>query len=339
MNATAGIIIAIGAVVVLAALAFVTLARRSDVRGAGALSGETRKRDEAARARARRAAEADAREAGDPASRGTVGEPASRGTAGEPASRGTAGEPASRGTAEPVLVGASVARTAAEAEAEGAVARRGTAIVPISTDTGLTPWLAPDPEVIGVSRRQFFNRSIIALMGATIGTFSAGSFVAFLWPTKTGGFGGRVSVGALNDILSTIDTGDGFFYAPEARAWITRYPAEAIPKAEVAYQPALLPGIQRGVIASYQKCPHLGCRVPSCPSSQWFECGCHGSQYNHVGEKKGGPAPRGMDHFAVDFEIDQVVVDTGTVWQGQPIGTNTTGQEAEGPHCVGAAEH
>ena len=34
MNATAGIIIAIGAVVVLAALAFVTLARRSDVRGA-----------------------------------------------------------------------------------------------------------------------------------------------------------------------------------------------------------------------------------------------------------------------------------------------------------------
>jgi cytochrome b6-f complex iron-sulfur subunit len=24
---------------------------------------------------------------------------------------------------------------------------------------------------------------------------------------------------------------------------------------------------------------------------------------------------------------------------GMPIGTNTTGQEAEGPHCVGAAEH
>jgi cytochrome b6-f complex iron-sulfur subunit len=303
MNATAGIIIAIGAVVVLAALAFVTLARRSDVRGAGALSGETVKRDEAARARARRAAEADAREAGE---------------------------------LVPVGVGA---RTAAEAEAEGVVARRGTAIVPVSTDTGLTPWLPPDPEVIGVSRRQFFNRSIIALMGATLGTFAAGSFVAFLWPTKTGGFGGRVSVGGLNDILATIDTGDGFFYAPEARAWITRYPAEAIPKAEASYQEALLPGIQSGVIASYQKCPHLGCRVPSCPSSQWFECGCHGSQYNRVGEKKGGPAPRGMDHFAVDFEGEQVIVDTGTVWQGVPIGTNTTGQEAEGPHCVGAVEH
>ena len=30
-----------------------------------------------------------------------------------------------------------------------------------------------------------------------------------------------------------------------------------------------------------------------------------------------------------------VVIDTGTVCPGPPIGTNTTGQEAEGPHCIG----
>ncbi|TPW15854.1 MAG: putative iron-sulfur protein [Acidimicrobiaceae bacterium] len=85
----------------------------------------------------------------------------------------------------------------------------------------------------------------------------------------------------------------------------------------------------------YQKCPHLGCRVPSCTSSQWFECPCHGSQYNRVGEKKAGPAPRGMDHFALTISSSgDVVIDTGTVYPGQPIGTNTTGQEAEGPHCV-----
>ena len=49
MNATAAIFIAIAVVGVLAAIAFVTLARRSDVRGAGALSAETVARDEAAR--------------------------------------------------------------------------------------------------------------------------------------------------------------------------------------------------------------------------------------------------------------------------------------------------
>ena len=79
--------------------------------------------------------------------------------------------------------------------------------------------------------------------------------------------------------------------------------------------------------------------MPSCATSQWFECGCYGSQYNRVGEKKGGPAPRGMDRFAMEVGGDQFTVDTGTIIQGPPIGTNTTGQEAEGPHCVGGGGH
>jgi cytochrome b6-f complex iron-sulfur subunit len=290
MNTTAAIVIGIAVAVVLGAVAFMTLARRSDVRGAGALSQETVKRDAKARAVA------------------------------------TSGAPA--------------ARTAADAEAEGTAARMGTDLVPVTTDTGLTPWTPPDPDAVGVSRRQFFNRATISLMGAGIGTFSAASFVAFLWPTATGGFGGKVPVGRYDDIVAGIRSGGGFFYAPEARAWLTAYPADAVPKAEAVYEEAIMSGIRRGLIASYQKCPHLGCRVPQCVSSQWFECGCHGSQYNRVGEKKAGPAPRGLDHFPLDFSpSNDVTVDTGLIIQGRPIGTNTTGQEAEGPHCVGAADH
>ncbi len=290
MNTTAAIVLGVAVAVVLGALAFMTLARRSDVRGAGALSNETVKRDAKARA--------------------------------------------ASGVAD-------TGRTGADAEAEGVVARTGTALVPVTTDTGLAPWTPPDPEALGVSRRQFFNRATISLMGAGIATFSAAAFVAFLWPTKTGGFGGKVAVGRYDDIVAGIRTGNGFFYAPEARAWITAYPAESIPKAEAAgYAESLLVGMRRGLTAQYQKCPHLGCRVPQCVSSQWFECGCHGSQYNRVGEKKGGPAPRGMDHFPLEFSAaGDVTVNTGLIAQGRPIGTNTTGQEAEGPHCVGAAEH
>ena len=93
--------------------------------------------------------------------------------------------------------------------------------------------------------------------------------------------------------------------------------------------------MEAGVIALYQKCPHLGCRVPSCATSQWFECPCHGSQYNQVGEKRGGPAPRGMDRFAMEVTPDGfLLVDTGSVIPGPPIGVNTTGQESEGPHCL-----
>ncbi len=141
MNATSIIVIAVAAVVVLGMISFVTLARRSDVRGAGALSAETRQRDRAARA------------------------------------------------ARPVEA---PSRNAAEAEAEGVVARTGTTLVR-REPAPLAPWVPPDPEAIGVSRRMFFNRATIALMTAGIATFAAASFVAFLWPFKTGGFGGKVA--------------------------------------------------------------------------------------------------------------------------------------------------
>jgi cytochrome b6-f complex iron-sulfur subunit len=107
-----------------------------------------------------------------------------------------------------------------------------------------------------------------------------------------------------------------------------------VEKAKAVYSPPELNGMEAGYIALYQKCPHLGCRVPSCATSQWFECPCHGSQYNQVGEKKGGPAPRGMDRFPMEAQNDTLTVDTGTVIPGPPIGTNTTGQEVEGPHCI-----
>jgi cytochrome b6-f complex iron-sulfur subunit len=48
-----------------------------------------------------------------------------------------------------------------------------------------------------------------------------------------------------------------------------------------------------------------------------------------------------MDRFPMEVNAaNELIVDTGTVIQGPPIGTNTTGQEAEGPNCIsGAEEH
>ena len=146
------------------------------------------------------------------------------------------------------------------------------------------------------------------------------------------------ALGKLDDIKQGISDGQGFFYAPSARAWVTEYPADALPKARAIYPDSILSGMQQGgIVALYQKCPHLGCRVPSCLTSQWFECPCHGSQYNQVGEKKAGPAPRGMDRFPITIAGNgDVSVNTAAsaIVPGPAIGTNTTGQEAEGPHCI-----
>lgn len=282
MSTTSIIIIAV-AVIILAGLGVVlTTARRSEVRGAGSLSRETRKKD--------------------------------------------------RGKVDPEAL------TGREVES-AALAARTTAIV-AAPKAEVAPWSPPDPEAIGVSRRQFFNRASVTLMSASLGAFGA-AVLAFLWKGSSGGFGSKISLGGIDGVIAQIRANKGFFYVPQARAWITEYPKEAASKAQASYggQTAVIAGMEAGIVALYQKCPHLGCRVPECATSQWFECPCHGSQFNRVGEKKGGPAPRGMDRFGVSVANGIVVVDTGSVFGGPPIGTNTTGQEAEGPHCVGGGSH
>jgi cytochrome b6-f complex iron-sulfur subunit len=279
MSTAAIIAIVAIAAAVLGAVVVVTTARQTDVRGAGALSRETRKRDRKA-------------------------------TIADGAATGREVEAATKSTAVAVVAPAEVA-----------------------------PFVAPDAEAVGVSRRMFFNRAAVGMMSASLGAFGA-SVIAFLWKGAEGGFGSKIAAGRVSDILSNIRANDGFLYLAEARAWVTEYPESALAKAKAVYgsQSQVLSGMEAGVVALYQKCPHLGCRVPECKSSQWFECQCHGSQYNRVGEKKGGPAPRGMDRFAVSVTNGVLTIDTGSVFAGPPAGVNTTGQEAEGPHCVGAGE-
>jgi cytochrome b6-f complex iron-sulfur subunit len=225
--------------------------------------------------------------------------------------------------------------TGKEIERAAALERKGGEIEKVG-DRAPAVWTPPDIETYDVNRRQFLNRSVITLMTLGISAFGV-AIVGFLWPSSSGGFGSKLNMGKVTDLKAEIEKNSGFLYRPEGRMWITEYPSTALPKAEGVYSPPELTGMEVGLLALYQKCPHLGCRVPSCNSSQWFECPCHGSQYNQVGEKKGGPAPRGMDRFAMEVAGGNFIVNTGAVIQGPPIGTNTTGQEAEGPHCIGGA--
>ena len=243
---------------------------------------------------------------------------------GVPATVGTALEPAGR------------VRRGREVEEAAALEREGRQGLPDRAPPP-PPALPPDEETLGVTRRQVLNRGIVAAFALTLSGFGAG-VLAMLWPSLSGGFGSKIRAGKLEEILKEIEDKKEPFYLAEGRFYINPYPKEAVSKARgiTAYS-AVIDGYEKGVVALYQKCVHLGCRVPWCKASQWFECPCHGSQYNRVGEKKGGPAPRGLDRFPVDVQGGVVVVDTKTRVEGPPIGTNTTGQEAEGPHCVGGS--
>jgi cytochrome b6-f complex iron-sulfur subunit len=194
-----------------------------------------------------------------------------------------------------------------------------------------------DEEEIGVSRRQFLNRGLLTAVGFGVAGFGAAA-LGFLWPPKgQPGFGGSFVLGKETDIKAYIAANRAPFYAPQARTYVQPYPQspEDLAKAKKVYKPAIYQGMEQyGLVALYQRCVHLGCRVPWCQSSQWFECPCHGSKYNRVGEKKAGPAPRGLDRFRITVNGGSVSVDTGVIFNGPPIGTNTTGQQQEGPLCV-----
>ncbi|HEX6206930.1 MAG TPA: Rieske 2Fe-2S domain-containing protein [Actinomycetota bacterium] len=183
---------------------------------------------------------------------------------------------------------------------------------------------APAP----VSRRDFFRRSLLASLGLFAAQFGAAS-LAFLWPTLREGFGAVIDLGiSADEILGAIQDDRQPFYYGAGRFYLVAYDASQDP--DGMYE-GLVDG---GLMALYQKCVHLGCRVPFCEQSQWFECPCHGSKYNRAGEYRDGPAPRGLDRFAVRIDNGNVTVDTSSIIEGPARGEVTIQAEPEGPFCI-----
>ena len=90
-----------------------------------------------------------------------------------------------------------------------------------------------------------------------------------------------------------------------------------------------------GLMALFQRCVHLGCRVPWCGPSQGFECPCHGSKYNSIGEYFAGPAPRNLDRFEVDVVGGRFIIKTGSIVE-TPRASSLTSKYPRGPSCIGA---
>ena len=181
-----------------------------------------------------------------------------------------------------------------------------------------------------MSRRDFFRGGLLASL-AVFGAQFGGATLAMLWPNLKGGFGSLITLpDPVDSIKSQISSSRQPYYFGAGRFYIINYDALGGSGSNSTYAGL----IEQGLMALYQKCAHLGCRVPFCQQSQWFECPCHGSKYNHAGEYQLGPAPHGMDRFVVTITGGNVSVDTSNIIIGPPRGTNTIHQAPEGPFCV-----
>lgn len=158
----------------------------------------------------------------------------------------------------------------------------------------------------GVGRRTFLSRAWKAGLGllALAGVWTS---LDVLRSVGASGLGGLIKT------VPEADVTEIPVYVRSAQSYLTRVDDE--------------------VVALWQRCPHLGCRVAWCESSREFECACHGSRFNRAGEVRSGPSPRGMDRFAVVATGELVEVDTGIVVEGAPPGEESIDEPPQGPPC------
>jgi cytochrome b6-f complex iron-sulfur subunit len=193
----------------------------------------------------------------------------------------------------------------------------------------------PSAPVGEMSRRSFMRRILWVGTGILSIEFLAGT-VNFLWPNVRTGLGGKFTLGTAADIAgSQADWTSGQPFAfGKARIFFINVPA-AKSLVDGSNETVADPGAE--VLALYRKCPHLGCNIPPlCEASHWFECLCHGSKYNIIGEKRAGPAPRGMDSFEVTLTDGVYEINTSAFVSGPPIGAATFDNRdtAAIPHCA-----
>lgn len=164
-------------------------------------------------------------------------------------------------------------------------------------------------------RRQFLGR-LWKAGGGLIAAAGAWTSWDLLRPLATSGFGGRVR----SMVPDSVPEGE-VVEVPAARAYLTRVEGE--------------------ILALSQRCTHLGCRVPFCPSSGRFECPCHGSVFSRAGDYVAGPAPRGLDRHPVEVDPEDglLYIDTGETEEGPAPGTFLVEEPAAGPSCATEGGH
>ena len=163
-----------------------------------------------------------------------------------------------------------------------------------------------------LTRRQLFRTSFWGVMGFGL-TGSLAAFLAFFWPRGVQGFGAKITVAA--ELVPAV--GDAPARNVVGKFWLAHL------RAGDGTHAGFGDAGETGLIALWQKCPHLGCTVPWRGGftfegvTGWFRCPCHGSTYTRAGIRVFGPAPRPLDTMAVSVNADgSVEVDTGVITNG-----------------------
>lgn len=174
-----------------------------------------------------------------------------------------------------------------------------------------TPIAVAAPPRILISRRTFILSSFWTALGLAMTSALGG--LDFMFPRKIAGFGGPIPVPS----EQIPKPGAPPIHINKGKFWLANL------KPEEGVYGELGQAGEGGLLALWQKCPHLGCTVPWRGDfvfggvKSWFRCPCHGSTYTKAGIRVFGPAPRPMDTMKIEKQADgSIIVQTGQRTQG-----------------------
>lgn len=187
--------------------------------------------------------------------------------------------------------------------------------------TGIVLRAAREQPTAGLSRRTLLRRGLATVVAVWLTETLAGS-LSFVWSAAAKATP-KIRIGTYRELLAAnmgLPIDEGFpAYVEAAGAFIV-----LLDPSRQAWAPGTDltgDGTLLNVRALSKRCPHLGCKPNPCVEDFWFHCPCHQSRYDRLGIKAAGeafgPAPRGMDRFAVTVDGDGVLtIDTGKVVLG-----------------------
>src|SRR4030042_3081900 len=163
---------------------------------------------------------------------------------------------------------------------------------PAPEQTVDTPVAKPAPARPFLTRRVFILGGFWSTLGlAVVGLL--GPSLDFAWTRDPAGGARPVRVRK----ESVPKPGDDPVRVPEGRFFLVNLEPGVTPNGEET---------EGGLLALWQRCPHLGCTVPWRPDfsflgrTGWFRCPCHGSTFTKEGGiLVFGPSSRPMDRFSL----------------------------------------
>ena len=140
-----------------------------------------------------------------------------------------------------------------------------------------------------VSRRHFLETSLKVLLGVAALELGAAGILFLRARSLEGKFGGVITAGRVEDFTagSVVEFDEENFY--------------------------LVVAANKGFMAIYRRCPHLGCTVNWVASKEKFFCPCHAASFDPNGDRLSTVVTRALDTFPVFFEEGLVKVDTSKV--------------------------